>query len=346
MTPEQALSEAKSGKLRPVYVVLGNEPHTAAEVVRGLRAAALAGAVPGLNDDQFDASERRVDEVLAAARTLPMMAARRLVFVRQLERWEPRSAESSKESAAHDPFERLLEYTKAPSPSTVLLLLGSGLDKRRRFLQAAQREGFLVSCEALARNELPAFVERLARERGQRLAPGVADLVAELAGPELSPIADAIERLSLYAGPGQLVDEEMVSECVVRLRTKTVWELTSAVARRDPGAALAALSDVFDPSESVRLVGLLAWTTRQLVKFEAALRDGASPAEAAQRAGAPPFKARELEQQVKGVPRGLLESWLGRLCEMDRDLKGGSRLPARALLERGVLELCRGPASG
>jgi DNA polymerase III delta subunit len=89
----------------------------------------------------------------------------------------------------------------------------------------------------------------------------------------------------------------------------------------------------------------LAWTTRQLIRFEAALREGLSPSEAAQRAGAPPFKARELEQQVKGVPRAVLESWLGRLCEMDRDLKGGSRLPARALLERGVLELCRGARS-
>jgi DNA polymerase III subunit delta len=347
MTPEQALSEAQSGQLRPVYVVLGNEPHTASQVVRALREAALAGAVPGLNEDQFDAGERRVDEVLAAARTLPMMAKRRLVFVRQLERWEPRSgsADSGKDSAANDPFERLLEYAKAPSPSTLLLLLGSGLDKRRRFLQGALREGYLVACEPLPRNELPGFVERLARERSQALAPGVADLISELAGPDLSPIADAVERLCLYAGPGRTVDEAMVGECVVRLRTKTVWELTSAVARRDAGAALTALADVFDPSESVRLIGLLAWTTRQLIRFEAALREGLSPSEAAQRAGAPPFKARELEQQVKGVPRAVLESWLGRLCEMDRDLKGGSRLPARALLERGVLELCRGARS-
>jgi DNA polymerase-3 subunit delta len=310
--------------------------------VRALREASLAGAVAGLNDDQFDAAERKVDDVLAAARTLPMMSRRRLVIVRQLERWEPRSTgdEASEKSSARDPFEKLLEYAKSPSPSTVLVLVGSGLDKRRRLLQAAQKEGFLVSCEPLGRAELPAFVERLARERAHALEPGVADLIAELAGPDLAPIVDAVERLCLYAGPERAVSEDMVGECVVRLRTKTVWELTGAVARRDAGAALSALADVFDPSESVRLIGLLAWSTRQLVRFEAALRDGASSSEAAQRAGAPPFRARELEQQVKAIPRAVLESWLGQLCEMDRDLKGGSRLPARALLERGVLELC------
>jgi DNA polymerase-3 subunit delta len=343
MTPEQALNEARTGKLRPCYLVSGNEPYTASEVVRALCKAALAGAVPGLNDDQFDAAERRVDDALSAARTLPMMAKLRLVVVRQLERWEPRSNNSDEEpsrSNAADPFEKLLEYTKAPSPTSVLVLVGSGLDKRRRLMQAALKEGFLVSCEPLGRTELPSFIERLASERSQAFAPGVADLVAELAGPELAPVADAVDRLCLYAGAGQTVTEEMVGECVVRLRTKTVWELTSAVARRDAGAALSALADVFDPSESVRLIGLLAWSARQLVRFEAALRDGATPGEAAQRAGAPPFKARELEQQVRAVPRGVLEGWLDRLCEMDRNLKGGSRLPARTILERGVLELC------
>lgn len=343
MTPAQAQNEATTGALRPVYLVLANEPHTATDVVRALRTAALAGAVPGLNEDQFDAGERKVDDALSAARTLPMMAKRRLVVVRQIERWEPRATEAKdapERGVVTDPFEKLLEYAKAPSPSTVLLLIGAGLDKRRRLMQAALRDGYLVACEPLGRGELPGFVERLARERSHALAPGVAELIAELAGPDLAPVADAVERLCLYAGAEQIITEDMVSTCVVRLRTQTVWELTGAVARRDAGAALTALSDVFDPSESVRLIGLLAWSTRQLVRFEAALREGASPPEAAQRAGAPPFKARELEQQVKGLPRTALESWLTRLCDMDRDLKGGSKLPARALLERGVLEMC------
>lgn len=342
MTPAQALNEAKTGALRPVYLVLANEPHTANDVVRALRSAALLGAVPGLNEDQFDAGERKVEDALSAARTLPMMAKRRLVVVRQLERWEPKAdtKDSSERGVVTDPFEKLVDYAKAPSPSTVLLLIGAGLDKRRRLMQAALREGYLVACEPLGRGELPAFVEQLARERSHALAPGVADLIAELAGPDLAPVADAVERLCLYAGAEQTITEDMVSTCVVRLRTQTVWELTGAVARRDAGAALTALADVFDPSESVRLIGLLAWSTRQLVRFEAALRDGASPPEAAQRAGAPPFKARELEQQIRGLSRTALESWLARLCDMDRDLKGGSKLPARALLERGVLEMC------
>jgi DNA polymerase-3 subunit delta len=132
----------------------------------------------------------------------------------------------------------------------------------------------------------------------------------------------------------------MVAECVVRLRPATVWELVAAVGRRDAGGALTALHEVFDPSEAVRLVGLLAWSTRQLIRFESALHSGAAPAEAAQQAGAPPFKARDLSQQVKAVPRETLEGWLLTLMGIDRALKGGSKLPQKAILEQGILELC------
>jgi DNA polymerase III delta subunit len=87
-------------------------------------------------------------------------------------------------------------------------------------------------------------------------------------------------------------------------------------------------------------VGLLAWSARQLIRFEAALHAGATPPEAAQQAGAPPFKARDLAQQVKAVPRETLEGWLLTLVGIDRALKGGSKLPQKAVLERGILELC------
>ncbi|MFZ5892145.1 MAG: DNA polymerase III subunit delta [Myxococcota bacterium] len=343
MSPDEAIQEAKSQRLRPLYLVVGEETHLVTSVVSALRAAAMEGAIPGLNDDHLVAGERSVDDALAAARTLPMMGKRRLVIVQRIERWEPKAQEGAKPEAVSsktkDPFERLLEYAKNPSETTVLILVGGAIDKRRKLYTTARADGWLVACEPLGRAELPAFIEREAKRLGARLAPGVSDLIAELAGPELAPVVDAVERLSLYAG-SEVIQEEMVAECVVRLRTATVWELIGAVGRRDAGAALTALHDVFDPSESIRLVGLLAWSARQLIRFEAALRAGASPNDAALQAGAPPFKARELQQQVKAVPREVLESWLQTLLRVDRALKGGSKLPQKAVMERAILELC------
>jgi DNA polymerase-3 subunit delta len=322
VTPEQAVTEAKAGNLRPVYLVVGEESYLESEVLAALKAAALVG------------------RVLAAARTLPMLGKRRLVVVRGLERWEPREGAESKDGGKAA-LDRLGEYAKDPVPTTTLVLVGSGLDKRRRLVTMAKSDGFLVSCEELARGDLPRFVQEKVRVRGCRIEPDVADAIAELTGPELSQVADAVDRLCLYVGDGAEVTEAAVAECVVRLRPSTVWELVGAVGRRDAGAALAALDQVYDPADrGIRLVGLLAWSTRQLVKFEAATRAGLGASEAAVRAGAPPFKARELAQQVRGLPASDLAKFLVRLATLDADLKGGSKRPPKASLERLILDLC------
>lgn len=346
VTPDQALAEAERGELRPVYLVAGEEALLAGQVVRALKAAATKGGVQGLNDDAFQAGEADVDRVLGAACTLPMMAKRRFVLVRGLERWEPKTgAKPEGKVTDKDPFEKLLDYAKAPVPSTVLVLFGGALDKRRKLYTQAKADGFLVTCEALGRAELPRWIEQRVAARGCKIGAGVADLVAELTGPELSPVADAVERLCLYVGDGGEILEDAVSTCIVRLRSASVWELVAAVGRRDAGAALSALADVYDPQDrGLRLLGVLAWSTRQLLRFESALREGASPDQAALRAGAPPFKARDLSQQVKALPRAELERWPELLARLDLELKGGSKRPPQAILESAILKLCR--ASG
>ena len=348
MTPDQAIEEARKGALRPLYLLAGEEGYLEKAVLVELRQAAAREGVPGLNEDLFTAGEVGADRVLAAARTVPMLAKRRLVVVRGLERWEPRagSEKADGKDAGKEALDRLAEYAKDPVPSTTLVLIGGTLDKRRRLFVSARTDGWLVSCDPLSRAEQPRFVERRVRELGCRVAPDTADAIAELAGPDLAPIADAIERLCLYVGAGGEVTEAAVAECVVRLRPSTVWELVGAVGRRDTAAALAALDLVYDPSDrGLRLVGVLAWSTRQLIKFQAAARSGLGPGEAAARAGAPPFKARELSEQIKRLRPADLERWMVALAKLDSDLKGGSRRPPKATLERAVLELCH-PSAG
>ena len=88
MTPQAASAEAKAGKLRPVYVVLGEERLLRERIVAELRAASLGSGIAAFNEDKFTAGETDVDTVLSAVRTVPMMAPRRFVLVRSAERWD------------------------------------------------------------------------------------------------------------------------------------------------------------------------------------------------------------------------------------------------------------------
>jgi DNA polymerase III subunit delta len=345
MTPEEAIARAKKGQIPPVVLLAGSESLLMSEVLGVLRETVLAEGIAGLNDDTLEAGSTKAEDALALARTLPMLARRRLVVIRSLERWEEKDSKAATKSkegrALTSALDQLVDYAEKPSPSTLLVLLAPALDKRRRLYTLAKKEDWLVSCDTPNRAELAEWVVSRARARGAKMSRNVAELLLDLVGPTLGPLADAIERLCLYAGEGQAIDEAAVSECVVRVRTASAWELVSAVGRRDAKSALAVLHDVYDPSDrGLPLVGILAWATRQLLRFDRAKQSGQNSAEAAKAAGAPPFKARELEMQLKGLSARGLGRWLELLSSADLALKGGSKRDARATLTQMVLDMC------
>jgi DNA polymerase III subunit delta len=355
VTPEQAVAEARADKLRPLYLVLGEERLLVDRVIAALREATARGGIAGFNEDKFIAGEATASSVIGAAKMLPMMAKRRFVLVRGLERWEKKAGEEGDPAPAEapkaggkrskveaSPLDELADYAKEPVSSTVMVLVALKLHAQRRIVTAAKKGGYLVSCEPLSRRALAGWIEATAREKGHTIPAEVADLLAEIGGPELGYVNDAIERLSLYVGPKQPITEDAVAAIVTRVRQSTVWELIDALGRRRMAAALATLADVYDPRDGgLKLLGAIAWSVRQLVKFESAWRAGAEPGEAAQRAGVPPFKVQEVTQVVRTIPPGTLGRWLRLMAEADLALKG-SRRPAQAVLESMLIEMCKG----
>ncbi|MBV9945924.1 MAG: DNA polymerase III subunit delta [Myxococcales bacterium] len=356
MTPAQAVAQAKKGALLPVYLVIGEERLVRDEVISELRQASLAGGVAAFNEDRFTAGEGSVDAVIAAARTVPMMARRRFVLVRSIERWDSAASAAAPETsrgstrhreraegsdAAVAPLDRLAEYAAAPVESTCLVVAGSKLDGRRKLVAAARKQGFWVGCDPLDDRALPAWIVERCAAKGHTIAREVADLLAAVAGPQLSSVDDAIERLSLYVGRGAAIDEDAVSECIARVRTADTWALVDAVGARDLASALRTLSDAYDPRErGLPLLGALAWSIRQLARFQAERAAGASADEAARQAGVyNGYRARELANKARTIRVRDVERWMLVLAEADLALKG-SRRSADQILEEMLTRLC------
>jgi DNA polymerase-3 subunit delta len=343
MTPAEAITQAKKGKLLPLYVIAGEERFLRDQVVAEIRAAALGGGVPAFNEDKFQAGEVDIDKVISAARTVPMMAPKRFVLVRGVERWDSArdAASDSDNDAKASPLDRLATYAAAPIDSTCVVLVAEKIDGRRKLMALAKKQAFLVSCEPLDNRSLIDWIEDRVRAKGHAMERDVAELLAAIAGPEMAYVNDAIERLSLYAGANAAIDEAAVAECVARVRTADTWALVDAVGKRDLGGAFRILADVYDPRDrGLPLLGALAWSIRQLAKYQAAAAQGATPDEAARKAGVfQPFRARELAQKARGFRPKEVERWLLVLGETDVALKS-SRRAADAILEDMLTRMC------
>lgn len=324
----QALSEARSGKLRPVVAVVGTETLLIERVVAAVRRAVADGGIAGFNEDLFHAGSK-VDagKVIAAAETLPMMAKLRFVLLRRVDLLDL-------ESQA-----KLAAYVASPSPSTVFVMTAEKIAGNTKLGKAIGKHK--VAADPLKGHALREHVGLEAEERGHPIAPNAAEALLDTLGEDLAALDDALERLSLYVGPGQRIDMAAVEQCVARVKVDSIWALVDAVSMRDARQASAAAASLLaDREPALRILAMLARQLRTVARMRDALQRGLSDEEAAQLAGAPPFKARALRTAAKRFTFVDLTRAFTLLAETDLLLKG-SKTPDDVVLERTVLELCR-----
>lgn len=328
MEIDQLISEAREGKWQPVHVLAGSERFLVERATRMLREACLGDGPPGFNDDVFHGRGLTAQTITSAARTLPMMAQARFVLVRDAE------------AIAAGELDQLVGYLEEPSPSTCVVFVATKLDGRTKFAKAAKKGKLLTEAKELKGGQVRGFIVGEARARGHALPQDAAEAMADALGSDLSAIDDALERLSLFVGKGNAIELEAVEACVTRVRTDTIWALVDSVSLRDSKKALSAAGSLLaDREPPLRILAMVARQLRMVAKMREALADGLRGPEAAKRAGAPPFKARDLTEAARRFTMADLRLAFDILAEADLALKGSKR-PGPVVLEEAILRLC------
>jgi DNA polymerase-3 subunit delta len=327
---DQLIRAAKDGKAPAVVLLAGSERVLIERALSALKKAALGDGPSGFNEDVFQGQGLAARSVVAAARTMPMMANRRFVLVRNLDALAPAEQE------------QLAAYVAKPSPDATVVLIAEKLDGRGKLAKAARDAGALFEAESPKPYQVPELAQREAQARGHQLDAEAAQALADAVGTDLSALDDALERLSLYVGEAEPIRTEHVHACVAHVRTESIWSLVDAVSARDAKTALTAAGSLLgDREPPLRILALVARQLRMVAKMREALASGLGPQEAAVKAGAAPFKARELGAAAKRFDEASLARAFKLVAEADLALKG-SKVPGAKVLEGTLLALCRG----
>jgi DNA polymerase III subunit delta len=297
-----------------------------------IRAQVLAGAAASFDEDRFDLAATGADpgRVLAAARTLPVLAPRRWILVRGL---EDRRAQRFLD-------ELLPAYLESPVPSTCLLLEAEKIDRRQRWVKRIAEVGQLRVLEAPRRPaELREWITEQLRARGKSAGSGAAAALVDAIGPDLDRLGSELEKLCLFAGERARVTADDVARITGQTRVLALYELTDAVGDCRRGDALRLLGRLLDQGEApLALVAALASHLRRLLRAA-----GCRPLTARtvqEQLAVHPFAAERLVQQLRRFDAPRLRAALGVLRSADEALKGALPLPPRSALEQAVLAIC------
>jgi DNA polymerase-3 subunit delta len=317
------LREASEQPIRSVYAVHGDDSYLIRESIGAVARAILPDDNREAGTSRFSGPTATLASVLDEVCTLPFFSRRRLVVVDDA-----------------DPFvtkyrKDLEAYVVSPSDSGTLLLQVKQWPATTKLAQLVEKAGLSINASAPREKELASWLTELARTRFDvELAADGARLLVELVGPEAGVLASEVEKLAVYAGDSRRIERADISTLVGGGRVETIWKTLDAVTTGQARVALEHLDNLLAAGEQP--TPMLAAMSASLLKTHHAGRLRAAHVnldEACRIAGIPPFAVDKTRKQHAHLGPQRVDQLPATLLKADLDLKGGSLLDPRAILE-------------
>jgi DNA polymerase III subunit delta len=268
---EKLLGDAiKTGRFDAVYCLCGDNEFRKDEAVRQIVNRATEESTRDFNVEQLRGAEVDAHSLEANLGTLPMVAERRVVVLR-----DPGALKRQARAV-------LDRYLENPSPSTVLVLVvPAGGDPSQEIIDCAST----FEIDTLTGARLTKWIVRQAKtSHGVEIDADAAELLQEGVGPDLMELAGEIDKLASYCD-GQRIDAAAVSAVVGVRRGETIVDLLEAVSRRDSTAAVSLTPLVLRQPKMTGVSVVMALTVQTLgIGLCRARRDTGANASAVERA--------------------------------------------------------------
>jgi DNA polymerase-3 subunit delta len=317
------LRETSEQPIRPVYAVYGDDSYLIRESIDAVARAIFSDDDGEAGISRFSGPATPLATVLDEVCTLPFFSRRRLVVVEEADTFVTK-------------YRKDLEaYVTNPSDSGTLLLQVKQWPATTKLAQLVEKSGLSINAAAPRETELASWLTQLARTRFDvQLSADGARLLVELVGPEAGLLAAEVDKLAVYAGDSRKIERGDITKLVGGGRVETIWKTLDAATTGQVRLALEHLDNLLSAGEQP--IFLLAAMTTSLLKTHHVGRlrvAGLDLAEACRTAGVPPFAVDKTRKQHAHLGPHRVDQLPAMLLKADLDLKGGSMLDPRAIME-------------
>lgn len=318
----------KAGTVSGAYLFEGVEENIKAATLQALRKAILPEGMEELNESLMDAPD--ASAIIAACETLPFLADKRLVIVREHPALTGRS----------DADEKLLSYIPNVPESAVLVFLCRGkADARKKLYTAIKKAGGIVSFAPLTDAELNAWVVKAFAGLGKSVSPQTASVLTFTVGSDTALLRREIDKLAALAGDRDTVTEEDVHAVATRSIECTVFEMVDAVVAGQQGKAFGLLRDMLTAgSDRLGILAMLLRQFRLMQHIKIMQYEKLSPADIKSRLGIAPFAAERCIRQAAGYTGGQVKKAVQICLNAEYKVKSGGWNQEGAL-EAAMLEI-------
>jgi len=231
MTASDIIKDIKAKKFKPVYLLHGEEPYYIDQIIHYMEEHVLTDMEKGFNQTVLYGKDTDMATILNAAKRYPMMSDYQLIVVKEAQdlKWAKETEGNSKEA------EFVQNYFEKPLASTILVLgfKYANFDKRKKIFKSISKSGIVFQSDPVRDYKLAQWIEELVKEKGAKIAPQAAALMAEYLGADLSKISNELEKLMLNVSKETTIDTDHIQRNIGISKEYNVFELQKALAARN-----------------------------------------------------------------------------------------------------------------
>jgi DNA polymerase-3 subunit delta len=331
-----------------IYYLSGPDDFSLRVAVQKLLQGALPPDTLDLNLTRLSGAEVTLDALRFASEAAPFLADRRAVVVEHAFARAARPARGGakqREGAgveAAGRTEGIVEYLPRVPSNTLLIFVEPEAPPKTGALAKAltEAQARLQHFPILAGMPLVRWIKGRAKDIGGSITDEAAQLLAGFVGGDLRVLANEVDKLATYAGPGQAIDVADVEALVSQASEASIFACVDAVAQGDRRAALSSLAVLLEGGEKPeRVLALVARQVRLLLQARDLSMRGEDQEAIGRALGVPPYPLRKVLDQMRLFQVETLEGMLRRVLEADVQVKTGE-LESRLALELLIAELC------
>lgn len=323
----------KSGQIGECYLFEGAEEYIKQQALKQLCAKLLPAGLEEMN--QTDLTDPDADALIAAAETLPFMAEKRIVIVRECS-----LISSGRKSEDERKAEAISEYLSHIAPSVCIVFYVKGkADGRKKLYTLLKKKNAIVDFSPMNDIECVDWARKAMRRMGKNLSGEAAGQLVFTVGRDAALLRQEMEKLASYLGDRTDVLPEDIDAVCTRSTECTVFQMVDAQVAGNNDAAFGLLRDMVRSGES--RMGILAMLLRQyrILYHMRCLMDDRTPQNTqASLLGIPPFSVGRTQQQARRFSRERLREAYDYLMEYEYLLKQG-RIPQEGCAENAMLRL-------
>mgnify|MGYP002631399267 FL=1 len=219
---KQLVTDIKSGNLKPIYFLMGEEAYYIDKISDFIEANVLSEDERGFNQMVLYGRDVTIEDVVSNAKRYPMMAEYQVIIVKEAQ-------------DLSRTIEKLVDYAKQPQPSTVLVLnyKYKTIDKRKALYKTLQKGSVVYESKKLYENQVADWIRRVLSTKNYTIVPKAAQMLVEFLGTDLSKINNELDKLQIILPKGTQISPEHIEENIGISKDFNNFELRHAIGEKN-----------------------------------------------------------------------------------------------------------------